>query len=230
MTIDRHILEPIIPEFFHSVEGLDKYMHLGHTRSFTKGSILLSQGTKADSVLYVHSGCLELSIGKDDGQNKFLFHIREHSIGMTIFLSTSHELQLTAIENSTVCFFSIEQLLEIFHDDDQLLLDFLQNVLTKTYYFMVQARDLNYSRPSSRVFRLVYNLCIAEGTLIDSSYHINTNLSQKAIGEITGTHYVTVCKLFNLLNKQGVAKKTKDKIIVYNLERLKELICEVIDY
>jgi len=230
MPNDRHIHEPVIPELFHSVEGLDKYMHIGHTRSFTKGSILLSQGTKSNSVLYVHSGCLELSMGTDDGHNKFLFHIREHSIGMTVFLSANHELQLTAIENSTVCFFDIEQLLKIFHDDDLILLDFLQNVLTKTYYFMAQARDLNYRRPSSRVFRLLYNLCIAEGKLIDGNYHINSNLSQKAIGEITGTHYVTVCKLFNLLNKQGVAKKTKDKIVVYNLERLKELICEVIDY
>ncbi len=230
MNNNRRIVEPIIPETFYCINKFEQYMPKGHTRSFTKGSIILSQGTESDNLLYVHSGCIALSIGTDDGHNKFLFHVREHSIGMTTFLPDNHELQISAVQNSTVCFFTIKQLLEIFREDEQLILDIMQNILTKTYYFMVQARELNFSRPSSRVFRLLYNLCLAEGERRGNCFYINSKLTQKAIGEITGTHYVTVCKLFSLLDKQEILKKTKDKIIIYDLEKLKALIHTIIDY
>lgn len=228
--IKRQIPGPIIPESFYPVDRLEKYMYLGRTCFYPKGSIILSQGMETNTLMYVQSGCLAVSMGMDDGHNKFLFHISGRSIGMTTFLSEYHELQIQAVKNSTVCFFSVEQILGIFREDEQIILDVLQNILTKVYYFMAQARDLNYCRPSSRVFRLLYNLCLNEGKLVGDCYIINSNLTQKAIGEITGTHYVTVCKLLNILEKQEVLKKTKEKIIVYDLDRLKNMINEVFEY
>jgi len=229
-SVKRQIPGPFIPESFCQVDRLEKYMHLGYTRVFPKGSIVLSQGMESNVIMYVQSGCLAVSMGADDGHNKFLFHIGTHSIGMATFLSEFHELQIYTIKNSTVCFFTVEQILKIFHEDEQVILDILQNALTKVYYFMTQARDLNYCRPSSRVFRLLYNLCLNEGKQVGGYYVIQTKLTQKAIGEITGTHYVTVCKLINILEKKGVLKKTKDTIYVYNLEKLKNMINEVLDY
>ncbi|NLI93533.1 MAG: Crp/Fnr family transcriptional regulator [Peptococcaceae bacterium] len=229
-SIKRQIPGPLIPESFYPVDRLEKYMHLGRTRMFPKGSIVLSQGKESNALMYVQSGCLAVSMGADDGHNKFLFHIGARSIGMATFLSEYHELQIYAVKNTTICFFTVEQVLEIFHEDEQVILDILQNILTKVYYFMAQARDLNFCRPSSRVFRLLYNLCIREGKYTGDHYVIHSNLTQKAIGEITGTHYVTVCKLFNILEKQGILKKTKDKIYVYELEKLKNMINEVIEY
>lgn len=226
----RQIEEPIIPDSFPCVERLEKYLHLGCTRSFSKGSIVLSQGRETNTLMYVQSGCLSVNMGTDDGHNKFLFLIGERSIGMTTFLSEHHELQIYAVKNSTVCFFSMEQILEIFDEDKQIILDILQNILTKVYYFMSQSRDLNFCRPASRVFRMLYNLCIHEGRFIGDCYQIKMKLTQKAIGDITGTHYVTVCKLFNMLDKQGILKKTKDTIFVYDLERLKSLIDVIIEY
>lgn len=226
----RKIPGPLIPESFYPVDRLEKYVHIGCTRLYPKGSIILSQGIETNTLMYVRSGCLAVSMGADDGHNKFLFHISARSIGMTTFLSELHELQIQAVKNSMVCFFSVEQILGIFREDEQIILDILQNVLTKVYYFMAQARDLNFCRPSSRVFRLLYNLCLKEGKPVEDGYVIYSDLTQKAIGEITGTHYVTVCKLFNILEKQGILKKNKDKMYVYNLERLKELINEVIEY
>jgi CRP/FNR family transcriptional regulator len=228
--IKRLIPGPLLPESFYPVDRLEKYMHLGRACFYPKGSIILSQGNEINTLIYVQSGCLAVSMGLDDGHSKFLFHISGRSIGMTTFLSELHELQIQAVKNTAVCFFTVEQILEIFREDEQIILDILQNILTKVYYFMAQARDLNFCRPSSRVCRLLYNLCLNEGKLVGDCYLIHSNLTQKAIGEITGTHYVTVCKLFTILEKQGVLKKTKDKILVYDLDRLKNMIGEVFEY
>lgn len=228
--IKRRIPGPLIPESFCRVDRLEKYVHLGRMRSFSKGEIVLSQGAESNTLIYVQTGSLSVSIGADDGHDKFLFYIGERSIGMTTFLSECHEIQIVAVKNSRVFFFTLEQIMAIFHKEEQIILDIFQNIVSKVYYFMAQARDLNYCRPSSRVFRLLYNLCINEGKYVDGCYQIDTKLTQKAIGEITGTHYVTVCKLLSLLDKQGILKKTKDKIVVHNLERLKALIYEVIEY
>ncbi|TCX53469.1 Crp/Fnr family transcriptional regulator [Dehalobacter sp. 14DCB1] len=226
----RQIPGTIIPESFNRVDRLEKYVHLGSTRPFCKGSVVLSQGSETNNVMYVQSGCLAVSMGADDGHNKFLFQIGEQSIGMTTFLSENHELQIVAVKDSVVCFFTIEEVLKICHEDEQLIVDIIQNLSSKVYYFMTQSRDLNFSRPASRVFRFLYNLCLHDGKQIEDYYIIHSNLTQKAIGEITGTHYVTVSKLLTILEKQKVLRKTKDAIYVYNLEKLKNMINEVFEY
>jgi CRP/FNR family transcriptional regulator len=95
---------------------------------------------------------------------------------------------------------------------------------------MIQSRDLIFSWPSTRVFRLLYNLGLSEGRLENGVHVVKTRLTQKAIGEITGTHYVTVSKLFNYLEKQNILTKHKDRICIYDMARLKGLINEVIEY
>ncbi|MGI1659255.1 MAG: Crp/Fnr family transcriptional regulator [Desulfitobacterium sp.] len=228
--LKRIIQDPLIPETFHRVEQLEQVVHLARTRTYAKGTIILAQGMEFDEILYVQKGCLAVSMGADDGHQKFLFHISEGSIVLPTFLGEYHEMQIHAVKNSTISFFKVEQILDISRQDERIMLDVLQNLLTKVYYFMGQARDLNFYRPSSRVFRLLYNLCINEGQQVGDHYEINFSLTQKTIGEITGTHYVTVCKLFQLLDKQGILTKSKDKMIIYDLERLKSLINEVIEY
>ncbi|MDR1320175.1 MAG: Crp/Fnr family transcriptional regulator [Gracilibacteraceae bacterium] len=226
----RIIPEILIPESFYSVEGLEKYLHLGQTREFRKGEVILAQGVPNNSMLYVQSGCLSVNMCNEDGDNKFMFLICERSIGMSVFLSELHELLITATEAARLCFFTMEQALEIFRQDEQIMLDVLQNILSKVYYFMAQSRDLNFSRPSTRIFRLLYNLALTEGRLENGVQVVRTRLTQKAIGEITGAHYVTVSKLFNYLEKHEILTKHKDRICIYDMVRLKSLINEVIEY
>ncbi|MGI6449994.1 MAG: hypothetical protein ACOX3R_06800 [Desulfitobacteriia bacterium] len=63
----------ILPESFNRVDRLEKYLHLGNMRSFSKGSIVLAQGTEFNSLMYVQSGCLEVSMGTDDGHSNLTF-------------------------------------------------------------------------------------------------------------------------------------------------------------
>lgn len=228
--VRRMYQEPIIPDAFHRIEQLDRFLHLARTRTYDKGSIIVSQGTKFEEFIYVQKGCLVVSMGTDDGDQKFLFHINEGSIGQAAFLGEYHEVQIQAAKNSMVSFFTVKQILEIIRQDEKTFLDLMQNIASKTYYFMSQARDLNFYRPSSRVLRLLYNLCMAEGKFMGDCYIIQSNMTQKTIGNITGTHHVTVCKLLNVLEKQHILKKTKDEIIVYDLNKLKNMINEIFEY
>ncbi len=52
------------------------------------------------------------------------------------------------------------------------------------------------------------------------------DLSLQFISEITGAHYVTVSKVLKYLKEQKIIEKKKDKIIIHDLERLKELTHE----
>ncbi|EQB22668.1 Transcriptional regulator, Crp [Dehalobacter sp. UNSWDHB] len=227
----KQIPRPYMLENFEQNERLEKYLHLAHKRIFPKGAIVEAQGENANSVLYVKSGCLGVSIGSDDGCTKFLFHINEKTIGAAINSNEENsEVQIHAIRKSTVYFFALEDILEIFNEDKQVLLEVIQNILDKSYCLMTKTRDLSYYRPSSRILRFIYNLCISEGKLVDNYYIINTNLTQKTIGDITGTHYVSVSKLFKMLEQQRILKKTKDKIYIYNLPKLTSMIDEVLKY
>ncbi|WP_368294191.1 Crp/Fnr family transcriptional regulator [Dehalobacter sp. TBBPA1] len=230
-TNRKQIPRPYMLENFEQTERLEKYLHLAHKRIFPKGAIVQAQGTNANSILYVKSGCLGVSIGSDEGYTKFLFHIDEKTIGATINTNEDNsEVQVYAIRKSTVYFFTLEDILEIFNEDKQLFLEVIQNILDKSYCLMAKTRDLSYCRPSSRILRFIYNLCVSKGKLVDNYYIINTKLTQKTIGDITGTHYVSVSKLFKMLEEQRILKKTKDRIYIYNLSKLASMIDEVLKY
>lgn len=223
-------MPPIIPDSFLNIDQLEQYTHLGLTRSYVKGEILLSPGIPCDKLTYVISGRLQVALEDDDGQEKFLFTLSEHSIGMTLFYSEGHETKIIALENSTVCYFSEEQLMQIFRQDEKLIFTIMKNIWIKTRYFTAQSREMSFYRPAARVLRLIYNFCITEGRFVNDYYEVQCKMTQNHIAQITGTHYVTVSKLFRLLKSEGILTKKKDRLIIYDLERLKELINEDIRY
>lgn len=106
---NKQIPRPYMLENFEKIERLEKYLHLAHKRIFPKGAIVQAQGKNANSILYVKSGCLGVSIGSDDGCTKFLFHVNEKTIGATINSNEDNsEVQVYAIRKSTVYFLRLK--------------------------------------------------------------------------------------------------------------------------
>ncbi|MEA4901609.1 helix-turn-helix domain-containing protein [Desulfitobacterium sp.] len=69
-----------------------------------------------------------------------------------------------------------------------------------------------------------YNLCLKNGKRVDNYYELTVDLSQKAIAKITGTHYVTVCKLLAYLRNEGIMEKKGKDVKIYDLDKLRDLI------
>ncbi|RJE48533.1 MULTISPECIES: Crp/Fnr family transcriptional regulator [unclassified Dehalobacter] len=213
----------IIPDNFYPVKGLQKYVHMGVLRKYQKGEFIIPAGEKIDRVIYVVSGKVSLNFFEDKKQ-KIMFYACRHGVVDNLFSYQVILGNIVAEENSTVCFFSKEQLYEIFRKDDETHDEFITNLTCKCSFFMYVAKEMDFYSPSARVLRLINELCLSKGKLVNDVYKIDIKLTQKMISEITGVHSVTVCKILGWLKKEKIMRKTSDKIIIYDLQRLKDAI------
>ncbi|MPN13976.1 hypothetical protein SDC9_161302 [bioreactor metagenome] len=112
----------------------------------------------------------------------------------------------------------------ILQHDKELLSEFITCYASKCFCFMNETKEIVLYKPSVRVLRLLYELCRTQGKLINNVYEIDVRISQRAISEITGVHFVTISKIFKCLKKENIVHKTTDKIIIYDLPKLKALM------
>ncbi|WP_368292960.1 Crp/Fnr family transcriptional regulator [Dehalobacter sp. TBBPA1] len=216
----------ILPNNFYPVKKLQNYIHMGVVRNYSKGQSVVLPGELIYKIVYVLSGRLSINFLNEDGRQKLMYYADPHTYADRLFPFDECYVHVIAEENSTVCFFSKEELFKIFQQDKEVLSDFIINYSSKCGYFMREAKEMVLYNPSVRVLRLLYELCLTQGKSVDNVYQIDIKLSQKAISEITGVHFVTISKIFGFLKKENILYKTTNKIMVIDLERLKGLVNE----
>ncbi|NLI90795.1 MAG: Crp/Fnr family transcriptional regulator [Peptococcaceae bacterium] len=216
--------EHLIPDSFHPIERLKNYVHMGTVRNYQKRDTVVLPGEAINKVIYVLSGKLSVNFLNDDGKQKLMYKAGRYSIVDRLFPLENCFVHVVSDEKSKICFFSKEQLFTIFKQDDEIIYEFIVNYSSKCFHFMNEAKEMALYNPSIRVLRLLYELCLTEGKAVDGVYEINVRLSQRAISEITGVHFVTICRVFGWLRKENILHKTTDKIVIFDLQKLKDLI------
>lgn len=222
--------EFLLPDTFHPIKKLRNYVQMGMVRSFQKGDTVVLPGEIINKVVYVLTGKLSVSFLNDDGKQKSMYTAGKYAIVDRLFPYESCYVHVVSEENSTVCFFSKEQLFSVFKLDEEIINEFIVNYSSKCFHFMNEAKEMALYNPSARVLRLLLELALSEGRPVGNAYEINIRLAQKSISEITGVHYVTISKIFRWLKKENILHKTTHKIIIKDLDKLKAVMNENIKY
>ena len=212
----------VIPDSFYPVDSLRQYVHLGTVKNYAKNSSVIIPGEPTNALIIVLEGRIRINLISDDGREVLLYFAGKNCLLGRLF-PTEDNIHAVAIENSTICRFTKDNLKEIFRDNEEMPFDILKNYLAKASYFMRQVAEINSYNPTIRILRLIYRLCVLHGKQLENAHEIVIKLSQANIAEITGAHYVTVSRVLNCLKKEKILNKNKDKIIVYDLEKLKLL-------
>lgn len=214
----------LLPNNFYPVKQLKNYTHLGVIRNYGKGDTVVLPGEILAKIIYVLAGRLSISFLNEDGRQKIMFYADPYTFCDRLFTADSCAVQVVSVEASRVCFFSKEQLSEIFRMDEKVVFDFITGYSSKCSYFMQETQEMALYGSSVRVLRLLYKLCLTQGKQVKNTYQIDIKLPHKLISEMTGIHYVTISKLFGYLRKENILHKTTSKIIIYDLAKLKNLI------
>lgn len=219
----------IVPDNFYPAKSFQKYVSRGIVRKYHRGETIILPGEVIQSVVYVLVGKVGVYFLEEEKQ-KLMYYARRYCMIDRLFSFDVSLVHVVAEENSEVCFFSEEKLLDIFKQDDEAHREFLKNFACKCGFFMHTSKEMDLFSPNTRVLRLIGELCSTKGKRENDVYEIDIKLTQKTISEITGVHSVTVCKILGWLKKEKILKKTSNKIMVYDLPRLQELIGENIKY
>jgi CRP-like cAMP-binding protein len=220
----------VLPDTFYPVCKLKNYIHLGSQHSYYKGETVLLPDEVLGKIIFVVSGKLNVSKITDDGRERFIYSGGQYCFMDRLFTFENDHMLIVAGEDSRVCFFSKEQLLTVFKQDEEIIIDVLRHYDSKVYYFMNLSNEINLYSPSVRLLRLFYELNQSKGEYYNGVWEVEIELTNKKISEITGLHHVTVSKILGSLKKEGILKKRKNKIVIYDLEKLKDRLEEGIPY
>lgn len=232
----------LLPYDFYRIEKLQEYIHLGIIKTYSKGSLVSSQEEHHEKAIYILNGKLRLYLLDNNtncnGKQLYVYTYLEDTLFLTSLFNIKEYndpnigycTNLVAIEDSEVCIFTKENLVEIFKQDEEIYFEILQSYLFKLRYYTNKSKDLICEKPSKRFFRFLYNLCLTKGIIVDGGYEVELDLSQQDLADIIGTHYVTINRLLNWLKEEKILSKTKNKIIFYDLNMLYSLIDKDVQY
>ncbi len=223
----------ILPHEIYRVEALRDYVQYGNIRYFSKGANIFMPGEPIQSLLFVVFGSIQISIVKEDGQ-EFLFYMAgENQIIGKLFDRWDTSLIGTAKKDSVVCFFSKEQLKEVFAKNDEIYFELLKSYTSKVNYFKNKTAIANAANSSQKVYQMFLLLCqnIQEGrngrdAPKDQEIVLEFGMSQKLVAETIGVHPVTVSKVFNQMVRDGIIEKKDKKIYVHDVPALMKLAYE----
>lgn len=220
----------VVPDSFYPIEKMRQYTHLGIVRHYEKGSSVVLPGEMVSKLIFVLAGRLRIYLMTDDGREKFVYSAGQFALVSRLFSTENRFYHIKAVENSEICCFTWPQLLQVFREDENLILEVIKNYNSKVSYFMNLVKEMDFYNPTIRILRLLYELGLAQGKPAGNALEVKIALPQNSIAEITGAHYVTVSKVLNCLKKENILDKKKDKIVIYDLDRLKGLTHETTYY
>ncbi|MGB2272868.1 MAG: Crp/Fnr family transcriptional regulator [Flavicella sp.] len=195
-----------------------------HTIKAKKGQQFIIEGTPAHGLFFAYSGKVKVvKTGVDDREQIVRFAGDGEVIGHRGGFGSSKYYAISAqtLENTTLCYFSKEDLKET-----------LLNIPKLTFDFMLFYAD-ELSLSETRVRKLA-QMSVRE-RLIDSLLHLDAkfgseesllklNLSRKEYAEYSGTTEEQVIRTFSNLKKEGLILSKGRKIGLVNREALKEKI------
>lgn len=220
----KNIKQSILPTDSYKINDLEDYIHIGEVKTYPKGTLIFTPEDFGDKMAYIVSGKIKAVLEREDGKELLFYMAEQHHIIGNLFVVKSNPMRCYATEETVVCLFSKEQLIEVFQDNIEIVFEIFKNYMSKVNYFKTKLYITGFSSSTVKVYRLIQLLCRQEIPDANGRYTINLTVSQKVLAEMLDIHQVTVSKVLNYLKEEGIISKKGKKIIVHDMERLVRLI------
>ena len=228
-TVDdfNSILMPM-PKFPTRELCFNKYAHLGTKHKLFQGEFINSCCNSNDDpyLYYIESGKILIGFERADGSVLSIAHrVKGNAFQCEYsgFASFSNDrLKNIALENSLLVSFSKKQFKELIKEDDQFMEDFLY--IVHMYYATVGQRLLNTAslHANQKLLTWLDKLCKINFPNEQGHYAIECNITQQNIADLLFIHVTTCNKLLAELEREGIIKKTKEFLYIYDLNKIEK--------
>jgi CRP/FNR family transcriptional regulator, cyclic AMP receptor protein len=202
---------------------LDKISDGKHVMSVRKGKKIFSQGDRADSIYFVDSGRVKVSVLSSAGKEAILAMLGPRQffgegalVGQSLRLSTA-----TAVESATV--FQVERraMLRALHDQAELSEKFMGFLLTRNIDLEEDLCDQLFNHSEKRLARVLLKLARLRQYELAPDATIPT-LSHETLAEMVGTTRSRITHFMNKFRKMGLIEY--NGVLVVRTELLTDVV------
>jgi len=219
--------EIILPTFWMENSPYDwESLGSGEYHEFKKGQVLFLEGTKMEHIFLIKQGKVKLSINNREGDEKTVGYLGKNSIVGTssLFNEAQYMFNATAIVKSSLLKFDKKDFIKKVMTNDQIMLQVFKIMSLRIRILTNHALDLSFNHSFKRLSSALLEISTTYGIeQNDGSIFIDFKITQRALGELIGTTWVTVSNHLKRLSELGIIERISQNYIIKDFEALKKI-------
>jgi len=176
-----------------------------HEMRFGKGKKIFSQGDRADSIYFVQSGRVKISVVSSSGKEAVLAMLGPHDflgegalVGQSLRMSTA-----TTLEPATLFQVETRVMLRALHDQAELSEKFMASLLARNIDLEEDLCDQLFNHSEKRLARVLLKLARLREHQLQPDATIPT-VSHETLAEMVGTTRSRISHFMNKFRKMGL--------------------------
>lgn len=207
--------------------NIARYIDQGKKKKLFKGEYIRISSNCTDEpyYYYIEEGQIVAMFEKESGDGTPLFWRNagnafpaEHGDFASI---GRYKARFVATQNTVLFAFSQQQLYQFMVEDPEVFYEYIYVAHMAFAQMGHRISNTGYQSSTKRMIMWLQKLCATQPRREDGVYEIPCTMTLKQLSELLFIHITTCNKLVAALEHEGVIKRTRTHIYVYDIDRLK---------
>ena len=195
------------------------------TRRYYEGEYLFLQGDPASGVHCIQKGRVKLLYQAPGGHTHILDIAGPgHVLGLeTVFAEERYPVSAEVMEESLICHLPAGLVQRLARQVPEFLLEVTRTLARALYHQVLHTADLATRSALQRFSRVLLECAERYGEPSEDGIQVDAQLTRRDLAELAGTAPETVTRLLRQLKATGALSTQRDRIIIHDLQRLREI-------
>lgn len=206
----------LIPE-----EDFGLLMRTSTQLNFEKGETILKQNAKSSHVIFLHKGIVKFIHHNPDGKNFIMTVVKGPKLlgGANLFFKETNVFSIVALEDCDICLIDNRALKSLASKHGNYFMAMCEQTINMFQSSIFNYISLAHKQVNGRVADLL--IYLQENVYNDNQYEFT--LSRKELAEFAACSHENVINTLSRFKKEGIIELDKKRIIITDIERLKEI-------
>jgi CRP/FNR family transcriptional regulator len=188
---------------------------------FEKGETIVKQGSKSTHLIFLHKGILKFTYQNQSGKNFIMTVVAGPKLlgGANLFFKNTNVFSLVAIEKCDICLIDENAFKNTLVNHGNYLLTLFEKTIEMFQSSIFNFISLAHQQVNGRIADIL--IYLSEEVYKNQEYEFT--LSRKEISEFAACSHENVITTLSRLNKEGTITLIGKKIIINDLNKLKEI-------
>ncbi len=215
-------------QYFSNLEGdeLDRLQKIILKRSYKKGEVIFFEEEEGEGLFLLQSGKVKLTKMVKNGEEQILTILKSGEIfaEVVLFDKRSYPATAIAIEDTELGLIRRDDMKSLIKEYPTIALKMMGLMSKRLRRAQKLVRDMGVKDTKARVASLLIYLAKEHGIKDEGKLELNLKLTQRELASMVGTSRETISRILNKFKEKKLIVVSRRRIIIKELNGLKELI------
>lgn len=209
-----------------SSEEMGKIANYITHKSYKKGDIIFNEGAVCDSLFVVNRGSLKVYTYTREGKEQILYLLTSGDFlgDMNLLKKEVFNFSAAALEDTYLCILSKEDFNKVMSEHPDISSKILEYSYNRIKSLESLVKTLTTKDIDARLASLLINLTKSFGVPTSEGIEISFYMGREDMANLLGVTRETVSRRLSYLQSENLIKVGSNKIVVVNLEALKDML------